>query len=136
MYKMNRLNIHMPIFGLKRNDQAFLGIIESSEALGTINADISGKSHSFNTVGASFTYLDNGPLHSSKMLGTNQIQLFTTRDPEHMIRIRYYFLQDEDADYVGMAKCYRQYLLKTRGLVPLDRDEDLPFAVEFIGAID
>ena len=32
--------------------------------------------------------------------------------------VRYYFLRDEDADYSGMARCYRAYLIQRYGLKP------------------
>src|SRR5690606_31319073 len=52
------------------------------------------------------------------------------------LKVRYSFLSDEDADYVGMAKCYRNYLIEKGLLSKLESEEGIPFYIELLGAID
>ena len=46
--------VHLPVFGLKDNDQAFLAIIEEGDAMARIEATVAGMRDSFNKVWASF----------------------------------------------------------------------------------
>lgn len=130
------LEIKMPVFGIKRGNDAILAIIEEGDALASIRADISGKSHSYNHVHARFTVIENGPISSSEMVGTNSMQLFAPKVVDTNFTVRYILLEGEDANYLGMAKAYQDVLLADGALVPLEDNSDLPFAVQFIGAID
>lgn len=55
---------------------------------------------------------------------------------EFDISITYSFLYDEDADYVGMARRYREHLIETGDLTPLEDDKkvngDIPIRLDFI----
>jgi hypothetical protein len=47
-------------------------------------------------------------------------------------RVRYTFLSDDDADYVGMAKAYRQTLIQ-KGMTPVTPPTDLPVFADIVG---
>ena len=101
--------IHLPVFGLKADNKAFLGIIESGDGIARINADVSGKGSAYNTVGVTFC------VNSSQSPATQALNAYTSYFyQEHITRcdytVRYLFLHDEKATYTGMALAYQEYL--------------------------
>jgi len=116
---------HLPVFGLKQGDQAFLAIIEEGEALARIQADVAGKLHSYNVVYPQFT------LRPSVM---SIVRRYQSRLYQGDIRVRYSFLDGQAANYVGMAHAYQDYLKEQFELKPLSRQEDIPFFLDLIGA--
>jgi len=122
--------IHLPVFGLKKGDQAFLGIIERGDAIAHLRADISGKRDDFNRIFPRFNIIKSGTI--SLQHGGS----FSIYQPEMYkgdIRVRYVFLVGEEADYSGMARRYREYLVENGLLTPL-KSGDPPFLLELIGA--
>lgn len=138
---------HLPVFGMKRNDQAFLAIIEEGEATGRINADISGRRYSYNAVWPKFTLInqDRANLQASvpdawgtsiqwrlqrKTINTYQSQLYSGD-----LKVRFAFLSGEQADYSGMAVYYRDYLVEKYNLTRVSVGKGIPFFLELVGAI-
>lgn len=125
----NSNEVVMPVFGMKKGDQAFLAVISAGEKSSIIRALPAGIVSSLNSVHAKFVYRQEYDRRLS--LGGRSIRVFQ-EDPLLQDRtVRYLFLEKEDAGYVGMAKRYRQYLTDTGqvpqgpqpsvgGLVPLD----------------
>lgn len=128
--------VKMPVFGIKREQGACFAIIESAAALASINADVSGRTTSYNTVNASFSYLQYGAVSLSDMIGTNKYQLYSAFGPSEDISIRYSFLGAGESDYSHMAALYRDYLIEKGALKERVGNTDPMFAAELIGAID
>jgi len=122
----------LPVFGMKKNDSAFLAIIEEGDGLAWLNADIAGRQVPYNTVSANFVILPKDEI----FLTENEI---TYKTPNHsykgQLKIRYAFLAGEEASYSGMAKKYREYLQETYGLQKLQDGEDTPFYLEMTGSM-
>ncbi|HEY8363028.1 MAG TPA: DUF5696 domain-containing protein [Tissierellaceae bacterium] len=134
--KINAFSVHMPVFGMKQNDKAIFAIIEDGEAFATIYADISGKINSYNYVYAEFNSLPSDWLSLGSILGANKLRLYQPRMYEGNFTIRYAFLSGEEANYVGMAKYYRNYLIEKGYLVKKNFNDSLPFYLELIGAVE
>ena len=100
----------IPVFGIKSGEDALLAVIESGDAMAAVNASVSGKTTNYNTVNASFTLLSNQLQNSSTALGDNKLLLVEDKMYSGEYTIRYHFLSGEDANYSGMARCYRSYL--------------------------
>jgi len=124
----------LPVFGLKQNDHAFVGIIESGDAMANITADISGRFDSFNTVGGKFqmTAMDFYSLSSGTK--TSSVPMFQKNTYKGDLQIRYAFLTGDKADYTGMAAEYRDYLVGKYSLKPLEASAAAPFVLEVEGA--
>lgn len=127
--------IHLPVFGLKNGDQAFLAIIEEGDAIGRIRADVSGRTDSYNKVYANFNVRPFAQLSMFHDGNTTYLNIYQQRMYQGDIRIRYCFLNNSEADYVGMARHYQQYLADKYGLEPMERGY-LPFILELAAAID
>lgn len=93
----------MPVFGMAHGDSAFSGIITGGQFDTELIADVHTKSDKRNAAYIMFHYR-----HEK----TDPV------DPVDR-SIRYSFLAGEDAGYAGMAKTYRQYLLKEKKIFPL-----------------
>jgi hypothetical protein len=130
------LTIKMPVFGLKNKEKAFFAIIEDGDALADINADVSGRTNSFNNVYPGFTYLQNGAISLGDIIGSNSFQMYAKKPYDGDYKIRYAFLSGKDANYSGMANYYRRYLVNKGLLVKQDTKNNLPFYIDFVGAID
>lgn len=126
-------SMRLPVFGMVQGDQAFFAIIEEGAALGTIRADISEKIHNYNRIYAEFTATPVGVV-SRESVGA--IWRFQERIHQGDFTIRFSFLAGDDANYLGMAKVYRQYLVDKYQLTQRDAGEHIPFYLELIGAID
>lgn len=122
----NRKINHLPIYGLKQGEQAFLAIIESGEALAQLKADIAGKLHSYNMVYPEFTL---------RPYARQVVTRYQSRMYEGDIQIRYRFLHSQAATYVGMAHSYQDYLIANHSLEKIKLQEDIPFFLDLVGAV-
>lgn len=136
--------IHLPVFGMTHGDQAFLAIIESSDSTARISADVAGRADSYNKVSAQFVLIPqaettlkgdiSGTFSVTNMKVQTKMNVYQSRMCHEDIRIRYCFLDGDDADYVGMAKCYRDYLVVNGSLTRLRASDNIPLYLEVVGA--
>ncbi len=128
--------IKLPVFGIKEKDKVLFAVIEGGDAYASIKADVSGKYTGYNDVYASFNYLQYGATSLSDMVGAQSYYMYSDEVFEGEYKLRYSFLSREQADYSGMAACYREYLKEAGVLGEKVTEDKLPFYVEYIGAID
>ena len=105
--------IRLPVFGAKNGDAAFLAVLHAGEAAGSIYARGSAGDSPYFAAGAGFVY------HQKDLTGirdkeANYRTVVMVEDKPVDVNpvVRYYFLRDEDADYIGMARCYRATLIQ------------------------
>ncbi|WP_054025183.1 DUF5696 domain-containing protein [Bacillus sp. FJAT-28004] len=125
----------LPVFGLKKADEAFLAIIENGDAIGNIEADISGRTNSYNYVYSSYSLTAFEQLTLSGNWNSQTVPRFQKQSFKGDISLRYAFLQGKEASYTGMASYYQSYLLKKQSLTKLEEEEQTPFYLELIGGI-
>ena len=123
----------MPVFGKVHGDNAFLAIIENGDKYAEIFAYTAGLITEFNWMYAIFTY---------RYTYTQPTTRDETRAPSvHRLQqdinvfdivMRFRFLEGEDANYVGMARAYQEYLLNRGWLTPLTA-ENPAMRLEFFG---
>lgn len=128
--------VKLPVFGIKDNNKALFAVIEGGDAYATIKADVAGKYTGYNDAYASFNYLQYGSTSLSDMVGAQSYYMYSDAVFEGEYKLRYSFLTGEQADYSGMAACYREYLTETGVLGDKITEQALPFYAEYIGAID
>lgn len=122
--------IHLPVFGLKKGDQAFLGIIEKGDAIAHLRADISERRDDYNRVFPRFNINKSGKIYLDH---GGDLDVYQPVMYQGDIQIRYEFFSGEDANYSEMAKRYQEYLVGTNVLQPLDKGTP-PFLIDIIGA--
>lgn len=121
-----------PVFGISRNGNSLLCILEDSKAVASIEADVSGRTHSYNFVYASYITLHSASVQVSAKTDKS-IMVYEAKKPEGVLKQRYRFLDTES--YSDMAGSYRDYLMKTTELVK-NNDKSTPINMTFIGAVD
>lgn len=130
----NETRINFPVFGISSGDSSFVCIMEDGAAWAGVNADISGRLTSYNTVNATYTII-HGDAYDVSERTNNAVYMFEKEAPQGVIRQRYRFL--DSADYMSMATSYRDYLTdKYPDFAAQTVDSEASMNVELIGAID
>ena len=131
-------DLHLPVFGLTNEQQAWLAVIEEGAAIGRIEADISGRTNSYNTVNASFNTIPQAQVSLSGHLEDHEqrfMNVYQSRSYKGNISVRYHFLDESEADYVGMAHTYQDYLENRGQIEQLEPVDNIPFMLEILGSI-
>lgn len=124
----------IPVFGMVHgeNQNAMLGILAEGEHYARIEAYKAGLATEFNWVTAKFTYRNTYKQPTSKNEKNGKsIELYEETRSSFNIKLKFTFLEKENANYVGMAKSYQQHLegigvlQKSAGKSPLVRLEFL-----------
>lgn len=129
---------YLPVFGIKNNGGAFVGIIEEGDALASINAYVSGMTNSYNYTYPSFRLNEYAVSDSfaDVQTGTRGLNMFQARQYAGDITVRYYFLSGDEASYTGMARRYQEYLLKTGGIQRQPPGDSMPLSLDLLGMVD
>lgn len=130
-------NALLPVFGLVKNNKGFIAVIEGGD--GTINAAISTASTSHNYVCTTFNYRkkDTFQTNEGTYKATEQIIIGQHPYTSYNYSVEYMFLSQDDANYSGMARRYRQYLVDEKGLEQKTDsfEEDMPLFMEIYGEL-
>lgn len=138
-HDLNRENgirdIMMPVYGIKRNDHAFVGFMTEGEADSNIKFFPAGYHLDINRANFGFVYrrcyqpiTKNWNGFSYKLMERERIM----QDRE----AAFVFLRDDDASYSGMANRYRAYLLDQGKLKKSDKlKESMPFGLDLLMGI-
>ncbi len=104
----------LPVFGTVKNDgHALMGVIKDNASVSYVNVIVSGFESAYNKVYPSF--LNKIVQDVAKVTSMQPVDK-ELRDTAKNYSVNYYCLSGEDADYVGMAKRYRQYLVEEQGM--------------------
>ncbi len=124
--------IMAPVFGMVHSDSqmAYLGIIEEGEYDATIEAYPNGAYTNYNWITSKFRLRQVYVQPTSKSGGsTDKVEADRTHSN---IKVRYAFTRGEEADYTGLAKVYRNYLLEKQEIVK--QDDAFKIRLDFLGS--
>lgn len=123
--------IKMPVFGVVHGvkQNGFVSVIEEGAPYAEINAYPAGVSTKFNWVSSLFHYRYQYFQPTNKDM--DGINVYQNKMNHFNVKLRYMFLEHNQADYVGMAKQYQQYLVKTGQLTKQKDSADI--RLEFLG---
>ena len=121
----------LPVFGLKNGADAMLGIVTSGAGRGIVNASVNGKRCSYSNIYASFIYRDSEMVYVEKKGQTVRVLETDPPKPERYT-VQYRFLQGDEADYVGMAHAFGEWLFSGSGEQTL---ESAPMILEIPGGV-
>lgn len=129
----------MPVFGIKRTDGAMQAIIEEGDGLATVSADVSGRYNDYNYAYSQYVVTQKDAIAISgntQAQSTTKVNVYQAQPYQGRLQLRYQFLPQAQASYVGMADAYRQYL-QEKGQLPRQAlaGGALPLHVELIGGI-
>ncbi len=137
-YKMQeeQQQINFPIYGMVKGNNAFAAIITSGDSMATINADVSGRIDSYNKVFPSFNLREVESITLGSGFNQYGIDLWTKEKVKTDYTVRYSFLSGDEANYVGIASVYRDYLIEEYSITSSDNTLNTILTTEFIGAYD
>ncbi|MDC3416866.1 DUF5696 domain-containing protein [Aquibacillus salsiterrae] len=135
-HRMNPFNetekILAPVFGMVQTDtqMGYLGIIEEGQYSAKIEAYPNGAILPYNWITSKFIYRQVYNQPTSKDSGTMVVRQKSKND--FNIKVRYQFVSKDEADYVGLAQVYRDYLLETDQIV--EQEDQFKARVDLFGA--
>lgn len=121
----------MPVFGIRRNSDAFLAVITEGEYQARIQAEVARKLTGSNTVYSSAMLIQSE--YNTLLANSNNEETVIMLSPQQMPSPYYevtYFFLEKDAGYSEMAARYQQYLVEEKGMLPAaeaQRDMNLTF---------
>ncbi len=123
-------SIRLPVFGTVTEGNALMGIITKGDAVSHITALNGHEKCGYNAVSSIFQY---------RFL-QEQLNMFNKKNVNMLAEpatgldaynVRYYLLNGDQADYVGMATAYRNYLIEEKGFAK--KTIDPKFHVRMLG---
>jgi len=128
-----REQIAYPVFGLKRDDHAFAAIVKEGQYTAKVKAVLPGAQSRYHSVSVSFNYREE---YGRKISGISQETVSTIRKNRDLSdrRVEYRLLSGDEANYVGMAHTYRDYLQTSGGLGgQLPPVDNVPLVLSVVG---
>lgn len=127
----------LPVFGMKKENSGFLAVITKGDGKAVLNANTSGSKSSYNNIFAEFIMREYDMVTlKEKQWDERSFNIFEEKLPNvDKFSIRYYFLDSKNADYVAMAKKYREYLIREKGLKREEDEKSVPVYIEFYGSM-
>ena len=123
------------VFGLAKEGASYICIMEEGAPYAAIQADISGRGHTYNYVNSVYTIAHREQYDVSETT-TGDMYVYEPQLPqdEKLVQ-RYCFLASDS--YVDMANEYHDYLTGKYGqYLTKNDDSEAPAAVEIVGAVD
>ena len=122
------------VFGVSNADDAFICVLEDGAPYASVQADISGRTNSYNYVNAVYSILYREQYDIADK-SNDSVFVYEDQVPQESFIQRYQFI--DSGSYVDMANTYRQYLLGRYGsYLTVNDDAAAPVVLEIIGAID
>lgn len=121
-------------FGISDLKDSFICIMEKGAPYASIQADISGRTNSYNYVNAVYTILYREQYDIADRF-TGSMYVYEPNMPQESLVQRYQFVNS--GSYVDMAGSYRDYLMnRYSGYLTQNGDTEAPVCIEILGAAD
>lgn len=128
-------NARIPVYGVVNNGKGVCAIIESGAESAYIEAMVCRDVVGYSYINSDFHI--RGYQEAVQQLFTTSVvktHLYADKFSPDNIAVSFYPLYDDEADYVGMAKKYRDYLEETEKLAETKSDDTL-LNLKFVGGI-
>ncbi|MDH7488021.1 MAG: DUF5696 domain-containing protein [Anaerolineae bacterium] len=128
-------SMSIPVIGMVHGpgQNAYIAVLEKGASYGEIRAHPSGIITNFNFIYNTFIYNESYFQPTSR--AGDGVTVLQPRTNAFDVKVHYRFLAGKDADYVGMARSYQQYLLQSGRLHKrADVGDRIGIRLEFLGA--
>ena len=125
--------IHLPVFGEKVNDKAFLAIVESAGANADICAQVSGKDVDYNQIYTKYRLCET-MTQAESLVNVSGNKIFSDMF-DYDIKVKYLFFDNESANYSSMANAYGEYLEDNHYFAKREKEDELPVFISAIGGV-
>ena len=131
--------ISMPVFGAKTGDNAFLGVIVSGDACSKISAATSKTDSMYNHVYPTAVLTEYNRMYKKGDNNANKSS-YTIDYSDNLMdganyAVRYFFLEGEKANYVGMNEMYRDFLKDSGKLKDSELADKKYTVLDLVGAV-
>lgn len=130
-------NITMPVFGIANANNAVFAVITEGDGAASVTVNNGNETCGYNTVSSKLNYRTISQRTMFKDDPKNHRDVYRTSSVHYSgdkYTVRYYFLSNEKANYLGMAETYRNYLINEKGLKRSAAEPD--FNLDIYGAYD
>lgn len=126
----------LPVFGIKKADQAFVSIITQGASRSIINGTVSSSKSPYFLLEAEFIFRESTVVDvSQKTFEFTKVNMF---EPDHSrienFEAEYRILDKQHADYTGMANAYRRYLIEEKNMSTIDAPR-APLYIGLLGGV-
>ncbi|MDD6279418.1 MAG: DUF5696 domain-containing protein [Oscillospiraceae bacterium] len=130
--------IYLPMYGIVNDDgNAMLVVASKGDSNAILNAEVSKQSNSsYNICNFTFMLRD---IDTFYMSGKNKVELTVFEGGKIKsddIEVRYYPIEEENADYVDIADKYRDYLLSEGGVAVKSEANNAPMYLDLYGGVE
>lgn len=128
----NDKNVYLPVYGIKKGNEAVCAIITSGAEQASIVANVLDNATSYTGVYANFA-LRSADYNYVKGSGVPDQSLYSEEMVDSVFTVEFIPLTGDDADYTGMAKTYQKYIYgdnKANSNV-----SDPVYSVKFLGGV-
>ena len=135
-YEAGVKSVALPVFGIREDDEhAYFAIIDSGSADSIISYDPGGYVVELNRIYTTVTYrraIDLNEIGGYGITSSKDADAakFESEMQQKDFSLLYNFLKKGEADYSGMAKTYREYLIKNNQLTDFINDDKLQLGVD------
>lgn len=113
----NKENIYIPVFGIKNGNRGLCAIIENGAESCLIEGSVGSQVFNYSSLYATLCIRGYDELRSVNYSGATLVNDYYTSDMADLeFGISYKPIYNNDANYIGMAKTYREYLIENEGL--------------------
>jgi len=128
----------LPVYGSKKENDAFLAMIEKGAEEASVSFYPSGNTINLNRINANFTYRNMVEITSSSDYASGTAKVYEKERNSFDAAVRFQFLNGKQANYSGMANAYRTYLQERSLLNKSDRLKKgkIPMGLEFVGGVE
>lgn len=130
---VNETRMTFPVFGMTHDGGSCVCIMEGAAAYASIQADISMRYNSYNSIYAKYKVLHHDK-YSVSAKTAQLVYMYEKEIPDTTIIHRYRFVDSDQ--YVAMATAYGDYLREEAVFQGQAASEQMPVSVELVGAID
>lgn len=127
----NTQAVRLPVYGIGKSGDALFAVIARGESAAALQAEFSSESFGYNTLSSKVVLRS---LSNIEINNTKDTRLSVNGYSQPDYAVRFYCLSGEEANYVGMAKTYRQYLIEEKGLKKTELEPTLN--INLYGAVD
>ena len=122
------------VFGIAKGEGSFLCIMEEGAPYAAVQADISGRNHSFNYVNSVYSVTHREQFDVAERYNGSMFVYEPSLPDEHYTN-RYRFV--DSTSYVDMANAYNEYLVEKYGAdMQMQDDTEAPVVIDILAAVD
>ena len=128
-------SVKLNVFGAKINDKAVVAIVDGSPSSALINANAGSTTLGYSSCYASFQ-MRGYTNHVAELFSYEKVDkvVYSKKMINKPISVTFCPLSGEDANYSGMAKLYREYLIENYNMT--DSGEDVALNIRMLGGTE